>query len=100
MAIVSQNVIEKYVQICNENLKENTRVLALLKKYEVFENYIFENFCIGYSNGELIDLIGENKKLKEKLTEIVIIKKDKEIFKSCITVPIYDENKAVINIVG
>jgi len=100
MTMVSQNVIERYFQICNENLKENTRVLALLKKYGIFENYIFENFCIGYSNGAITDLIGGNEKLKEKLTEIGIIKKGKEIFKSCVTVPIYDENKILVNIIG
>ena len=96
----TQEILEKYVSTCNGNLIENNPILSFLKKQGIYENYIFENFCIGYSNGELIDLIGENDNLNEKLLEIGILKNEKEIFKSCITVPIYDENKAVINIVG
>ncbi len=95
-----QAILEKYVSICNGNLIKNNRVLAILKKHGIYENYIFENFCIGYANGELIDLIGKNEELKKKLAEIGIIIKDKEIFKNYLPVPIYDENKAVINIVG
>jgi len=94
------NILKKYVSVCRNNLIENNRILTFLKKHSIYENYIFGNFCIGYSNGELIDLIGENEKLKEKLTGIGIFKKGEEIFKSCIIVPIYDENKTIINIVG
>ncbi len=98
--MTNQEVFEKYVSNCNGNLIDNDRILTFLKKHSIYENYIFENFCIGYSNGELLDIIGENEELKKKLAEIGIIKNNKEIFKNYLTFPIYDKNKAFINIVG
>ena len=95
-----QNLLEKYIKICNNNLKEDGRVLSFLKKYRIYENYIFENFFIGYSNGKLIELLGENEELKKTFMEIGLLKNGREIFKSCVIIPIYDENKAVINISG
>ena len=96
----NQEILIKCVSIYNGNLMQNTRVLSLLKKYGIYENYIFENFEIGYANGKLIELTGENRELKIKFTEIGIIKNGKEIFKNYITIPIYDVNKAVVDIIG
>ncbi len=96
----NQEILEKYISICNVNLIKNNRILTFMKKYGIYENYIFENFCIGYSNGKLLNIIGENEKLKENLEKINILKNGKEVFRSCITIPIYDENKVVVNIIG
>jgi len=94
------NLIEKYIQICNANLKENIHVISLLKKRGVFENYVYENYSIGYSNGNIVDVVQEYKEVEENLEEIGIIKNGREIFKSCITIPIHNEEKAIVNIVG
>jgi len=96
----NQNLLENYLTICCTNLKKNKRIITFLKNQGIYENYIFENFCIGYSNGMLIDLVGENEELKKKLAEIEIIKSGKEMFKNYITIPIFNENKAFINIIG
>jgi len=61
---------------------------------------MFENFFIGYSDDNLIDVIGENTKTAAKLAEIGILKNGKELFKSCITFPIYDESNAIVSITG
>ncbi len=95
-----QTVLDKYINICFNNLTENYRVLSLLKNQGVYESFIFENFLIGYSNGKLSDLIGENGDLIKMFAEMGISKNSKEIFKSCITIPIYEENKSVVNIIG
>jgi len=93
-------ICERYTAICNNHIKENSRILTYLKNQGIYENYIFENFCIGYSNGRLVELIEENDEIEEKLSEIGIINQSREIFKSCVTVPIYDENKIIVNIIG
>ena len=95
-----QDIYERYFQICNSNLKKNNRVLSILKKNGIYENYIFENFDIGYANGKLIELIGVNVELKRKFSEIGIIKNGKEMFKNYITIPIYDGNKVAVDIIG
>jgi len=95
-----QEIIQRYIQFCTKNLLENTRILSFFKRYSISENYIFENFFIGYSNGNLSELIGGNNELQESLIKIGIIVKGKDIFSNFVTIPVYDENKAIINIVG
>ncbi len=56
----TQEILEKYISICNIKLIKSNRILAFMQKYGIYENYIFENFCIGYSNGELLKIIAEN----------------------------------------
>ena len=93
-----QEYLKKYVDLCSSNLKENKRILAMLKNLGVFESYIFDNFQIGYSNGNLLETIGDNKELIEYFNEIGVIKNNKEEYINHLTFPIYDENKTIINI--
>ncbi|MFX1503730.1 MAG: hypothetical protein ACFFDH_22405 [Promethearchaeota archaeon] len=93
-----QEYLKKYIDLCSSNLKENKRILALLKNLGIYENYILDNFNIGYSNGNLIDIIGDNKELISFFVSIGIIKNNKEEFINNLTIPIYDDNKAIINI--
>jgi len=96
----NNEILERYILICCNNIKGNPRVLNLLRKYGIFEPFIFENFCLGYSGGGLLESVGDNVPLKQHLEKIGILKNEKELFKSCMTIPIYDENKAVVNIIG
>ena len=66
--------LKKYIDLCCSNLKENKRILALLKSLGIYENYILDNFNIGYSNGNLPEIIGDNKELKSFFVNIGIIK--------------------------
>ena len=93
-----QEYLSKYIELCNSNLRENKKALALLKNLGIYENYIIDNFNIGYSAGSLLELIGENKTLIDFFTEIGIIKNSKEEFTNNLTIPIYDENKVIVNI--
>jgi len=97
---MSQEIMEKYVEIYNKTLIENTRILSMLKKYGIYENYIFENFLLGYSDGRLLERIDKNDELLKHFEEVGIIKNGKEVFKNYITIPIYNEKKEIINIVG
>ena len=96
----NQAIFERYITFCRNNLLKNSQVLSSLKRHGIYENYIFENFCIGYSNGTLLNLMQDNDELKNWAVEMGILKSGKELFKSCITLPICDENNAVVNIIG
>ena len=98
--MLAEKLFERYVSACCSNLVENRRVLALLRNKGVYESYVFDNFSLGYSNGSLIETIGKNEMLRENLEKIGILNNGKEVFKSCITIPIFDENKTIINIAG
>ncbi len=97
-----QEILKRYVELCSSNIKENEKILSLLKKSGITESYIFDNFQIGFSNGTLTEVLGDNKTLIDAFCDIGILKnvKDKftETFINCITVPIFDSNKAVTNI--
>jgi len=96
--MIKQDYIQKYVELCNNNIKENTKILSRLKNIGIYENFIFENFNIGFSNGNLLEIIGENHDIINYFTEIGIIKNNKEEYTNYITIPIYDRNRAIINI--
>ena len=93
-----QEYLKKYAELCCSNLKENKRILVLLKNLGIHENYIFDNFQIGYSNGNLLETIGDNKDLVDYFIEIGIIKNNKEEYINHLTFPIYDDNKIIVNV--
>jgi len=95
-----QDVFSRYIEINNNNLRENTKIISILKKNCIFEDLITNNFNIGFSSGNIIEIIGDNEDIRQKLSESGIIKNDKDIFTNFLTIPIYDENKAIINIIG
>jgi len=96
----NQAIFERYITLCQNNLLKNSQILSSLKRHGIYENYMFENFCIGYSNGMLFNLMQVNDELKKRATEIGVLKNGKELFKDCITIPIYDDNRTIVNIIG
>ena len=96
--MVNNEYLEKYVDICNKKIRVNNRVLSILRKLGIFERYIFDNLKIGYTDGHILQIIGDNLEQKNFFTDIGILKECKEEFANSITIPIYDENKVLVNI--
>ena len=96
----TQTLLERYLEQCQNVLKENSRVLGFLKKQSIYEPYIFDNFSLGYADGLLLDLIGENKELLLSCEKLGLIHNGKEYFRNTLVIPIYDENKVIVNLVG
>lgn len=93
-------VLEKYVSICGEALAENRRALSFLRKQGITERFVFESFSLGYSDGKLAERIGENEELREAAAALGLLKGQTEVLKHCIVVPVLDENRAIVNLVG
>jgi hypothetical protein len=93
-----QDYLKKYIELCQNNLKDNNKALSLLKNIGIKEQYILTNFNIGYTSGNLTELIGTNKDLTKYFSDVGIIINGKEAFTNYITIPICDENKAIVNI--
>ena len=93
-----QDILNKYITLCANNLKDNNRILSILKNKGIKESYIFDNFNIGYVAGNLSEKLSDNKELLDTFESIGIIKNNQEAFINYLTIPIYDTNKAVINI--
>ena len=92
-----QAVLERYISFCNAQLEKNDRALAFLKRHGVSERFIFDSLQIGYSDGNIEELIGGNDELNQRLTKIGIVKNGKEVYKSRLIIPIFDDNKATVN---
>ena len=95
-----QELLERYVEICSNVLSENDKIRSILKSYGIAERFIFDNFNLGYSNGNVVELIKGNKELKEGFSTLGLLENNKDIFKNYITLPIYDEDKQIVNIIG
>ncbi len=91
-------VLERYISFCSSNLEKNDRALAWLKRHGISEGFIFENFQIGFSSGNILELTGGNEDLNQRLTNLGIVRNGKEVFKNRLIIPIVDGNKVPVNI--
>jgi DNA primase len=96
----TQEILGRYVGMCHKALLENKQVISLLKQHGLYEQYLFENYSLGFSNGSITKLIDENKTLAIELERLGIVATGKDIFRNSVTIPIYDEQNAIVNIVG
>ena len=93
-------LLGRYVSICRNNLDENSKIKSMLNSYGISERFIFDNFNLGYSNGSILELIAGNKELKEGFSTLGLLENNKDIFKNYIILPISDEDKQIVNIIG
>ena len=91
-------ILQRYIDLYNNKLKGNKKILNLLKDQGISEGFIIENFNLGFPDGSLLDSIGNNKELLEKFTELGIIKNNKEVYLNHLIIPIY-EDKGIENII-
>ncbi|MBW8003353.1 MAG: hypothetical protein FVQ80_15290 [Planctomycetes bacterium] len=96
----NQEVMERYIQLCIKRLAENTRVLSHLRKQGLTEQFIFETFRLGHSGGSLTELIDGNGDLNARCEKLRLLSKGKETLAGFVTIPILDEEKAIVNIAG
>ena len=63
-------IFQRYVELCHTTLLEDKRVLDLLMKTGIHVSFIFESFSLGYANGRILDPVGENEEIVQKLRQI------------------------------
>ena len=93
-------ILDKYIRICHENLMGNNRILSLLRKQGLFEQFILENYRIGYSDGSAAELITANPEINKIAEKIKLIKNKKDVFTNHLIIPVYNEDKVLINLTG
>jgi len=98
--MTNQEVLERYVSLCQSNLENNSRILSILRKRGIREQFLFENFRLGYTSGNLSEVVGQDKDSRERLEALDILQNGKERLQRRLIIPIENENKAVINLVG
>ena len=96
--MANQAILERYISFCNANLGKEKRALAFLRRNGITGEFIFENYQIGYSTGNIGELVVGNDDLSQWLENVSIVRNGKEIFKNRLIIPIVDDNKIPVNI--
>src|SRR4030042_4105841 len=95
----SQDILHTFIEKCKSSLLQNKKMLKLLNSKGIKESFIFENFKLGFSDHAVYQSIGNAKPLVAKLHETGLFKNNVPSFTDLVTIPIYDENKTIANIV-
>jgi hypothetical protein len=93
-------ILERYIEICREKLVTHQRALRCLEQAGVTKPFVFESYRIGFSDGTVTDFANENQELAEALERAGIIENGRDRLRNCIIIPILDETKTPVNLVG
>jgi len=78
---------------------ENPKATDYLKSRGLVKGEIYQRFKIGFSDGSLLNVIGENQ--KRELTEAGILNQyGYETFNNCVIFPIFDDMEQTVGIYG
>jgi hypothetical protein len=94
-------ILQRYVELCHTALLEDVRILDLLQKAGIQDSFLLESFSVGYADGRILEPVGENEEIVQKLVAAGILASDgKEVLRNRLIIPILDENKAIVNLVA
>ena len=96
----SQEVFQRYIELCAHALTENRRIQATLSKKGLADLRILESFSVGYADGSVLDLVAKQNGISAHLERIGILVREIERLKGRLTIPIRDTSGGVVNIVG
>ena len=89
-----------YVTHCRKTLADNVRAQRFLEQNGLSEGFAADTFQLGFSNGSVSELCQDNEQLQKELERMGLLKSGREFFKGCVIIPVADENKEPVNIVG
>ena len=75
----------------------NNLALDWLKDHGITDQGIYETYQIGFADGSLLEITGDNQK-KELIKLGILNDNYYEHFNNCITIPVYDENKQIVEL--
>ena len=94
------SILEQYIDRCHEQLLESEKIVKALSRAGVTEQFVLQSFRIGLSDGTLRDQVAGNDELIETLTRTGILGPGGEILRNRIIIPVLDEDRAPVNLVG
>jgi len=98
--VTRHELLVYYITHCQKTLADNAQAQRFLKQSGISEGFVVDTFQLGFSDGSVCDLCSENEQLRAELERLELLKNGKEFFKGCITIPVMDESKEPVNIVG
>jgi hypothetical protein len=93
------DLLNAIVDYYHKKLFENREALEFLEKQGIKTPQLLSLFKIGYADGSLLSVIGENQK-KELIETGILDEFGFEVFHNCLIFPLMNENEAVNGIYG
>ena len=91
--------LNEVINFYHKKLYENHNSIEYLKSRCITTPELLQRFKIGFADGSLLNIIGENQ--RKELTEAGIINQyGYEAFNNCLIFPIFDDNENTIGIYG
>ena len=98
--MTQHELLKFYLQHCRTTLAGHGKAQQFLKRMGVREGSVDDGFAPGFADGSIGEICRENEKLRSELERVGLLKNGNEPFKGCLVIPILDENKEPVNIVG
>jgi len=93
-------VFEQYIDRCHELLLENEKALRFLSRAGITERFVLESFRVGFADGSLAEQIEGNTELYARCESLGLLTKAEETLRNRIVIPVLDEERAPIGLVG
>ncbi len=94
------SILEQYIDRAHEQLFESEKALRFLERAGISERFVLESFRIGFSDGSLPEQVEGNAERTERLQSLGLLGKTGETLRNRIIIPILDEDRAPVNVVG
>ena len=91
--------LNKITEYYHKKLYENQKATDYLTKRGLKTPEIIKRFKIGFSDGSLLSIIGENQK-HDLIKAGIVHEKGFEVFRNCLVFPIFDDNDNTIGLYG
>ena len=98
--MTKREILSYYIDSCVKTLEDDPRPQRFLEKRGINHAAFGESINLGFSDGKTAERIVGNTQLQEEVEKSGIIKNGKDVFAGSLIVPILDENKEPVNIVG
>lgn len=84
-------LFNRVIEFYHEAFTEDDRARRYLQGRGITENSLFSDYCIGFANGTLLNVLPDDAKITGQLKEIGILNANgREHFYGCATFPLYD----------
>jgi DNA primase catalytic core len=89
--------LNKITEYYHKKLYENQKATEYLTKRGLKNPEIIKRFKIGFADGSLLNIIGENQK-QDLIKAGIVHEKGFEVFRNCLIFPIFDDNDNTVGL--
>jgi DNA primase catalytic core len=102
LSVKDRKLLARVVSYYQHTLSQDSRGVSYLKQERgITDNQSLRDFCAGYANGTLLEILPEDPEVIKALKRIGILNtKGHEVFYNCVVFPLYSARGAIMNLYG